>query len=153
MRFIIFLLINFGALALGALFMGESPAENDWYKKLNQAPWTPPGWVFGFAWTFIMVTFSLYMSRIFIKFNGFLLRKLMILFSLQFVFNVLWNPLFFQWHLSLLALFVLVSILVILVLIHLDFSYRNKFNTFLIAPYLLWLLVAFSLNLYVVLYN
>ncbi len=153
MRFLIFLLINFGALALGALFMGESPADNEWYKNLNKAPWTPPGWVFGFAWSFIMITFSLYMSRVFVEFNGVLLRKLMVLFSLQVVFNILWNPVFFHWHLSLLGLFILVFIIVLLVFIHLDFSDKKKFNTLLIAPYFLWLLVAFSLNLYVVLYN
>jgi tryptophan-rich sensory protein len=93
------------------------------------------------------------MSRVFIEFNGVLLRKLMVLFSLQFVFNVLWNPLFFQWHMSLLALFVLIFIIVLLVFIHMDFSDNKKFNTMLIAPYFLWLMVALSLNLYVVLYN
>ena len=153
MRFIIFLLINFGALALGAIFMGESPAENEWYKKLNQAPWTPPGWVFGFAWTFIMVTFSLYMSRIFINFNGVLLRKLMVLFSLQVILNVLWNPVFFQWHLVIIALIILIVLFIILVFIHLDFADNKRFNSLLILPYFLWLIVALSLNLYITIFN
>lgn len=152
-RTLFFLVVNFGALALGALLMGGSPAENEWYNSLNKAPWTPPGWVFGFAWTLIMVCFSLYMARIFIDFKGKLLRQLMILFSLQFLTNVLWNPLFFNWHLVLPALLVLTLLIVILVIIHLNFSGSKKFNNFLIAPYFLWLLIAFSLNLYVLILN
>lgn len=45
--------------------MGGSPADNDWYTSLNKAPWTPPGWVFGFAWTTIMILYSIYLSRVF----------------------------------------------------------------------------------------
>ena len=152
-RTLFFLVINFGALALGALLMGGSPAENEWYNSLNKAPWTPPGWVFGFAWTLIMICFSVYMARLFVEFKGKLLSQLMILFSLQFITNVLWNPLFFKWHLVLPALLVLTLLIVILVIIHLNFSGWRKFNTLLIAPYLLWLLIAFSLNFYVLLLN
>jgi benzodiazapine receptor len=152
-RTLVFLVINFGALALGALLMGGSPAENEWYNNLNKAPWTPPGWVFGFAWTIIMICYSIYMARVFVEFKGKLLRQLMILFTLQFITNVLWNPLFFNWHLVLPALLVLTLLIVILVIIHLNFSGWRKFNNLLIAPYLLWLLIAFSLNLYVLILN
>ena len=152
-RTLFFLVVNFGALALGALFMGGSPAENEWYNNLNKAPWTPPGWVFGFAWSLIMICFSVYMARLFVDFKGLLLKQLMILFSLQFLANVLWNPLFFNWHLVLLALLVLLILIMLLVIIHLNFSGWKKFNNLLIAPYLLWLLIAFSLNLYVLIVN
>ncbi|QLH45180.1 MAG: tryptophan-rich sensory protein [Bacteroidota bacterium] len=27
---------------------------------LATSPWTPPGWVFGFAWTLIMVCYSFF---------------------------------------------------------------------------------------------
>ena len=53
-RLFVFLLINFGALALGGLFTSDG-VISDWYEQLNKAPWTPPGWVFGAAWTTIMV--------------------------------------------------------------------------------------------------
>ena len=59
LRTIIFLLINFAGLFIGGLFTGEG-VPSDWYQNLNKAPWTPPGWVFGFAWTTIMICFSLF---------------------------------------------------------------------------------------------
>ena len=52
MRLLFFLLLNFGALALGGFLMGEGPSSA-WYSNLNKAPWTPPGWVFGASWTVI----------------------------------------------------------------------------------------------------
>ncbi len=56
-RVIIFLVINFAALALGSIFTSAG-VSSDWYTNLNQAPWTPPGWVFGAAWTSIMIFFA-----------------------------------------------------------------------------------------------
>ena len=42
LKVIVFLFLNFGALALGGIFAG-SGAGSDWYNELNKAPWTPPG--------------------------------------------------------------------------------------------------------------
>ena len=47
-RIIIFLVLNFGALGIGGLFTGKG-VPSEWYNELNKAPWSPPGWVFGFA--------------------------------------------------------------------------------------------------------
>ena len=58
---VLFLLINFGGLAFGSWLMNNGPMT-DWYADLNKAPWSPPGWVFGFAWTTIMVCFSFYLG-------------------------------------------------------------------------------------------
>ena len=63
---ILFLIINFGGLALGSWLMNNGP-NSDWYLNLDKAPWTPPGWVFGAAWTTIMVCFSVYLVFLFIK--------------------------------------------------------------------------------------
>ena len=58
-----FLALNFGGLAIGARFTGPG-VNSEWYQTLARAPWTPDGWVFGAAWTLIMVTFSIYMARL-----------------------------------------------------------------------------------------
>ena len=41
---IIFIVINFGGLAIGSWLMNNGPMT-EWYTNLNQAPWTPPDWV------------------------------------------------------------------------------------------------------------
>lgn len=148
--FISFFILNFGALLLGGLFTG-SGVNSDWYNELNQAPWTPAGWVFGFAWTTIMVCFSFYMSAVYSSYPN--RKKILLLFGIQWVLNVIWNPLFFYLHFTGIALIV-ISSLTIMVAYLLD-SYKEhlRLQTLLILPYLLWLIVATSLNAYIFLNN
>ena len=91
---ILFLFINFGGLALGSWLMNNGP-NTDWYLNLTKAPWTPPGWVFGAAWTSIMICFSIYLIFLFTKNYN---QKKLLLFGIQFILNVSWNYLFFNKH-------------------------------------------------------
>jgi tryptophan-rich sensory protein len=149
-KLIIFLLLNFGALALGGLFTGNGVVSS-WYADLNKAPWTPPGWVFGFAWTTIMICFSFYMAQLWLQTENKTL--LMVLFIFQWVLNVAWNPVFFSLHQTGLAL----AIILLLTFLVGYFLYANwpqiKLKSLLLLPYFIWLLIATSLNAYVVLKN
>lgn len=81
---ILFLIINFGGLAIGSWLMDNGPLT-DWYTNLNQAPWTPPGIVFGIAWTLIMICFSIYLGKLFLEDTS---KKMKIIFLIQFILNV-----------------------------------------------------------------
>lgn len=153
MRFIIFLILNFGALALGAFLMGGSPAENEWYINLNKAPWTPPGWVFGFAWTIVMLSYSLNMTFSLNKTNEENRYKLIFLYALQLILNISWNPVFFLWHLPWLALIIITVLFVVIGYKIFLYQYTNLGNKLLLLPYFLWLSIAVSLNLYIVVSN
>lgn len=148
-RLIIFALLNFGALAIGGIFTG-SGVPSDWYQSLNKAPWTPPGWVFGAAWTTIMVLFTIFLSIIWDRIEN--KQLLIVLFTFQWVLNVGWNPVFFYFHLPLPALFVIVGLLFLVVIITFRFHQSLALSS-LMLPYILWLIIATSLNAYVVLYN
>jgi tryptophan-rich sensory protein len=148
---IIFLVINFGALYIGGKLMGTGPTGN-WYQNLNIAPWTPPGIVFGLAWTLIMITFSIYMKNVFIENQG-SLSLLLILFSIQLVLNISWNYLFFNQHQVLLSLIVISSLLLLLVFMLFKFSSFFSINFWLLLPYVVWLCIATSLNAYVLINN
>ena len=149
LRILLFLIINFGGLFIGGLFTGEG-VPSDWYQNLNKAPWTPPGWVFGAAWTTIMICFSVYMAILWKKIT---LKKLLYIFIAEFILNVIWNPLFFHFKWINVAL-LSISLLTILV-IYMAVSLRTemRYKTLLIFPYLIWLTIATSLNGYIVLYN
>ncbi len=153
MRTILFLLINFGALYVGALLMGGSPADNNWYMALNKAPWTPPGWVFGFAWTTIMILYSIYLSRVFKSLTKERLKLAVVLFLAQWFFNVCWNPIFFVHHALVLGCVFILSLFTVLIIFHRKFSKIKSVESIFLLPYLGWLMVAFSLNLYVFLRN
>tara|TARA_B100000809_G_scaffold39367_1_gene34461 strand:- start:8717 stop:9175 length:459 start_codon:yes stop_codon:yes gene_type:complete len=149
-RLIIFLAINFSALALGGFFTGKG-VPSDWYVSLNKAPWTPPGWFFGTAWTFIMICFSVYMSYLWPDTEN---KNLLIgLFTIQIVLNIGWNPTFFYYQNALGGL-IIISGLTGLIGFMLFFYFPViKLKSILIAPYLIWLLIATSLNAYILLKN
>jgi len=146
---LLFILINFSSLAIGTWLMNDGP-RTEWYINLNQAPWSPPGWVFGVAWSSIMILFSVYMTFL-IQVNR--SKKVLLLFSAQFVLNIIWNYLFFNQHLINLGLLniILLTVLMFYFLIAFKDSLKNK--RFYVLPYCIWLVLATSLNLYIALYN
>lgn len=149
-RIIVFLILNFAALAIGGMFTGKA-VVSDWYTQLNKAPWTPPGWVFGFAWTSIMMLFSIYMAKLWPQVKDH--QMLIILFAVQWCLNVVWNPVFFYYHATVWAL-LLISLLSVLVMYFLLSYYPVlKGYSWLILPYVVWLMIATSLNAFIVFKN
>jgi tryptophan-rich sensory protein len=148
LKLIIFFCLNFAALGIGGILIGN-PSTNEWYQNANKAPWTPPGWVFGFAWTSIMICFSFFLYQASIKFSFTDLRLFYFLFALQWILNVLWNPVFFRFHFVLAGLIIIIA-LVILVAWFTYWGFKNLgISAVLVLPYLLWLIVATSLNAYI----
>ncbi|MDG1429328.1 MAG: tryptophan-rich sensory protein [Crocinitomicaceae bacterium] len=147
---LILLLLNFGTLAIGGLFTGDGVAS-DWYSELDKAPWTPPGWVFGAAWTTIMICFTFYM--------GILLRraktkqKVRSLYILQLVLNITWNPIFFYYQFPSIALVVIITLTLLIFYFLLNYRKTLGWYSILIVPYVVWLCIATSLNLYILLSN
>ena len=149
-RILLFLVINFSALAIGGLFT-KAGVNSYWYTNANKAPWTPPGYMFGIAWSTIMVCFAIYMAIIYSKHEN--KKTLITLFAIQWILNVSWNPIFFYFHQTLLGLFTIIALTVVVG----TFLFKNygllKLKSLWIAPYFLWLLIATSLNAYIVLMN
>ncbi|MFA9210312.1 MAG: TspO/MBR family protein [Moraxellaceae bacterium] len=146
-QLILFLLINFGGLALGSFLMGN-PAENEWYQSLDKAPWTPPGWVFGAAWFSIMLFYSIFMQQL-LKTKSDNSKSIKWLFGLSVFFNVCWNPIFFVHHYVVIGLVFLIALFILLIqLFRISLQHQSKI-ALLLLPYLIWMLIAISLNAYV----
>jgi translocator protein len=148
--FTVFLALNFGALALGGLFTA-SGVKSDWYRELNQAPWTPPGWVFGAAWTFLMICFSVFMT--FLWEHSTEKKNIIRLYLAQWVLNVCWNPMFFFHHWVGAALLEIILLLFTVMLLGYNFRKQLGLKSLWILPYFVWLLIASSLNAYILFFN
>ena len=147
--FVIFLCINFGALGVGSWLMNNGPITA-WYLQLNKAPWTPPGWVFGAAWTTLMICFSIYMMFLYAKMNS---TKVKTLFLIQILLNVSWNYAFFNQHQVSLALINIVLLTILIFYFLVGFRSQLKLKSLLVLPYFIWLCIATSLNYYIYTYN
>jgi tryptophan-rich sensory protein len=125
-------------------------ATSDWYINLNKAPWTPAGWVFGAAWTSVMLFFSVYMTFLY---QNLKIQKVILLYSVHLLLNISWNFIFMNKHMTILGL-IDISLLTILIFYFL-IAYSKILNNmrFFVLPYCIWLLIATSLNLYIVIYN
>lgn len=145
MKLLVFFILNFGALALGSYLMGEGPMGS-WYSDLNKAPWTPPGWVFGAAWTIVMVCLSIFMNK---AFQVEALRtSILWIYGIQLALNILWNPLFFNLHLTGLALIEIITLVFVIGFMALKAKPYLPKATWLLTPYVMWLCIAITLNAY-----
>lgn len=143
------IILNIIGLALGSMWT-DPGTSSEWYSSIIKAPWSPPGWVFGAAWSTIALTFGIFMSQLWVKRN----MEAIFLYLTSFVLNVIWNPIFFYLHWTLLGAIVITLLgLNILALIHLartQYSWKMSFWAF---PYFIWLVIATSLNWFIVIMN
>ena len=75
------------------------------------------------------------------------------LFLIQLFFNTIWSWLFFAYHLPLIALLDIWLLIFLNVKILLMLYKKDSLSTILYIPYILWLLFASYLNLFIVLNN
>jgi len=143
-RLIIFIIINFGALWLGSVLQGAG-SRSEWYQGLEIAPWTPPGWVFGVAWFSIMLCFSLFMAYT-VELKAF--NLLLLLVIVQLILNISWNAVFFRYHLTGLSLIIILALTIVVTAIFLMHVKTMTARSLLVLPYVLWLILASSLNWY-----
>jgi len=146
--FILLILFNFSCLALGGI-VTKPGTHSDWYLNLIKAPWTPPGIVFGLAWFTIGVTFAFLGSYLFRK-DKFLFT----LYIFSWILNTLWNPLFFMLHWTILAGIDIALLwgVITTILYYTKTQYGWKPAIFAL-PYFIWLVIATSLNWYIVFAN
>lgn len=150
LRILLFLAINFAALGLGGLFTSKG-VPSDWYVNLIKAPWTPPGWVFGAAWTTIMICLAFYMPLALKSTES---KNILIgIFILQWILNVAWSPVFFKYHSVLPGLIIITLLTAVVIYMLFAWLPQTKWAALLLAPYILWLLIATSLNGYILLKN
>jgi benzodiazapine receptor len=145
---LIFLVINFLGLYLGGLATGPG-VQSDWYQNLVQAPWRPPGFVFGITWTLIGITWSVLGSWLWRN-----KRELLDIYAAGWMLNLAWCPLFFTFHATLAAGIVILllasSILYILEKLRLSGNKKISYWGYL---YFFWLMIASSINWFIVIMN
>ena len=137
------------ACLLTSLF-GSLFTPGDWYAGLNIAPWSPPNIAFPIVWSVLYVLIAIAGWCIYRAGRPGLLR----LWIIQLIANGAWSWIFFGQHWVLLGLIDLL-LLDVLVLVLITGSWRAGLRTvvWLLLPYIVWLLLATSLNAYILAMN
>ena len=126
---------------------------NQCYKTLNKAPWTPPNYVFGIVWSILYIMMG---SAFIIVWNNpqcFPFCNPLLTFIIQLGFNLIWTTLFFKMQMPIASLFDIILIIIFTIFTYVQFLPISQLASYLLIPYILWLLLAFSLNLYIVIFN
>ncbi len=126
---------------------------NNWYKNLNRAPWSPPSYVFGIIWPVLYFLMTISFFLVWKNKKCYPYCSALSFFLIQLMFNLSWTTIFFYYKMTLLALIDIILIICFTVITYIKFTKINKIAAYLLIPYLCWLFVAFSLNMYIVLFN
>lgn len=140
----------FIGLCLAVFLFGGLFQPGEWYATLQRAPWSPPNLAFPIVWSILYILIAV---------SGWLLfatdhRQLKHLWLIQLALNAAWSYLFFGRHWPLISL-IEISLLAFCVLILIIGAWRVglKLISYLLLPYTLWLILATSLNAYIVVFN
>ena len=133
--FIGWVVLCFAASAAGAI---ASIQTREFYDKLIQPEWAPPGWVFGPVWSILFALMAISAWLVW-RDGGFAKHKgALTLFIIQLIPNVLWSWLFFAWSKGALA-FADIVLLWILIATTISCFWRiNRLAGAMLIPYLLW---------------
>ena len=100
-----------------------------------------PRWIFPIAWSILYVLMGI--SSYFISDN----KNLLNIYKINLIVNLLWPIIFFLFKLKVLAFFwILILILIVGYMIY-KFYQENKLSSYLLIPYILWLVFDSVLNL------
>ena len=142
-------LLGFISLCFTIAFLGSVTTKQGltpWYAQLHKASWNPPAWVFPPVWTVLYTMIAISGWMIFKAHKSRKRDKAMRLYFAQLFFNGLWSLVFFYFQQPVLALLDLSLILFFLGLTLQATWPVSKNATWLLVPYAIWSVYAFSLN-------
>ncbi len=147
--------ILFVAISLLAGYVSrllQAEALNFWYPFLVKAPLTPPAAVFPVVWGVLYVLMGV-TAGILWGVPSVYSRLMFSLFSMQLLLNVLWSFCFFSMQSPLVGLIVLLVMDMLALMYVAGCFLVKRLAGWLMVPYMLWLLFATYLNLFIAVYN
>ena len=153
LKLVMAVLICQGAGAVGSLF--TVPAIPNWYASLEKPIFAPPNWLFGPAWITLYLLMGVSVYLIWLSLSNtsgeqnIKARGAFWLFWVHLAFNAVWSPIFFGLKNPGLALANIIIIWLLIIILMVKFWKINKWSTYLLIPYLLWVSFATVLNYFI----
>jgi len=132
------------SLVVGSL--ASSNASSDlWYQSLIKSNLNPPGYIFGIVWPILYFLMSISAYRTF--------KSTKNLFFVQLFLNTIWSWLFFSFQMPLISLLDIYILIFLNIIIFIKMLKEDMFSGLIYLPYLIWLMFASYLNIFIVLNN
>ncbi|MDZ4308771.1 TspO/MBR family protein [Allopontixanthobacter sp.] len=133
-------------LLLGLLPGRVWTADSVWFANLIKPDIFPPPMWFGIVWTTIFLIIGFALALVCSAWGARGRNAAIIVFTIQFVANMAWSPVFFGQH-QITGGLILIAVLDVLVIATIVLFWRvRKFAAVLMLPYLAWILFATVLN-------
>jgi len=137
---------------IGSFF--TNPSIPTWYATLQKPSFTPPGWFIGAVWItlFTLMGISLYLvwdKRLKDK----RVNASLFAFGIQLVLNILWSFLFFWLKSPLYGLIEIIILWIVIAFTIFKFYKISRSAGLLLLPYIIWVSVALTLNLSILILN
>jgi len=134
-----------------SLSLSLSNNDDKWYQTLNKSSLTPPSWVFGLVWPvlyiMIILSFLLYLKTKKYSKTG------LFIYVFQFIVNLSWTTIFFKYQLLCTSMMILLILNIVGFFTYKEFNRVSILSSTLLIPYMIWILFALYLNLYICIYN
>lgn len=129
--------------------------DKKWYDSLKKSPLTPPNQIFGIVWPilYVLIVVSLVLFIMAYDDQNIFVSPALIFFTIQMILNLLWSPIFFKQKRLCLSLFIIMTMVIFVILTMIQFYKYSKIASWLLLPYLLWILFATYLNFYICVNN
>lgn len=124
------------------------------YESLNKPPLSPPEYIFSVVWTILYILLGIsgyYINKA--HFNSIDKTNAMLIFFTQLVLNFIYIFIFFRLNMYGLALLITLLLFTSSIITFLMFKKINKFASYLVIPYVIWLAFALYLNTGIVILN
>ncbi|MFC1748796.1 TspO/MBR family protein [Pseudomonadota bacterium] len=131
--------------AFGSFF--TISAIQSWYVTLEKPSFSPPNWLFGPVWItlYLLMGISVYLIWQKVDKDKEALSA-MILFWIHLVFNATWSLSFFGLQNPQLGFANIMIIWLLIIILMVKFWKINRWSTYLLIPYFLWVSFASILN-------
>ncbi len=147
------LLINIAIpLAVGGLSALLTMNSMDKYKEINRPPLSPPGWIFPVVWTILFILMVI-ASYIIYERDSNLKPKALIVYDVQLLLNLSWSIVFFNADQYWVSVAIIIALIIMIIITIAFFSTINKMAALLLVLYILWVLFATYLNIYIAILN
>ncbi len=141
------LFLTFFAAAIAAASTGSFFPTGDWYKSLRKPVWVPPNWAFPVVWTTLYILMSWAAMRVGMSgAGGAAIAQALGLWALQIALNAIWTPVFFGLRRMRAALVIMLGLWASVLAMGAAFYAVDPVAGLMIAPYALWVSIAFALN-------